>query len=264
MLAVDLLGAPRALERERKLRGQCLQRASHLTGGWLGAGDEQHAKDAAAHGQRQHEPARPAGGQLEAGEQLCVQVEPSGPVRSAVSEQAGGWVDGQRPGRPWGVAAARDGGERAVAAEAHHPRAGTREQRLDHVQHSSLHLLRHGARHERGATGVEQALVGDRALLLAEEIDHPQHDEAEQDDRGADDHDQVDFEPVQLTHEDAHGRDHRACEQAEAHRREPCFAVARGFLQRGHRGMQRRRAQQEREAHPPQLKYQVVGLDGAV
>ena len=42
VLAVDLLRAPLALEGERELRGQCLERAPHLAAGWLRGGDEQH------------------------------------------------------------------------------------------------------------------------------------------------------------------------------------------------------------------------------
>ena len=42
-----------------------------------------------------------------------------------------------------------------------------------------------------GAGGAEDALAGDRALLLAHEAGHAGDDEAEEDDRGDDDHDQV-------------------------------------------------------------------------
>ena len=85
----------------------------------------------------------------------------------------------------------------------------------------------------------ECALAVGGLLLLAHESDHAHHDEAEQDHRGADDHDQVEVAAVQLLQQDADWRDQRGA--GEQRSGAAASAWPRGRMDRlvqvDHRGM---------------------------
>ena len=216
------------LERERDLGGERAQRGAVGGAERLARGDEQDAAQLLARG------SRPSASDVRS----CAGARCR---RAATRASGSSGIAGRRRGAQSAsavaarVAPARALGRRRRAAATIRSAPSSSERRARSSSPArELVGRRHGRRvdlvalgrgHERGAGAAQHALAVEGALLLADEAGHARDDEAEQDDRRADDDDQVDVAAGAISctisiagaMSDAHGQQRQA-ERREARR----------------------------------------------
>ena len=222
------------------------------------ARDQQQPANLAANAEVQRDRARVARRQVELVACACAQR-----LRSARAGCRGKVEQLLRdPGRERRVAAlgpvTRDR-EPMLVAPTQQRDAGALEQRADRVERGARDLVATRRRNQRRASGAQHALALHRPLLLAHEAGHARDHEREEEDRGADDHDQVAVACAHRVQQLDRRRDQRrAGQQREPRRRELGFGVARRLLQLPHRRMQGGSSPQHVEGDPADVEAELV------
>jgi hypothetical protein len=248
--AVQIFGQQRALDRERHLGRQGLERPAHLAAVAAGEADEQEGAAGGAAGQADQGVVR-LGGQAELLEQLAGDVDP--PHRRAVDRPGGGDPRARGGG---------DGVLGAILVQADETGVGGGAGELAHGGGGGiLHLVDVGGADQGDARAAQGALAGDRALLLAHEAGHAGEHEHEHDDGGDDHDDHVGVVPL-LEEADARRDQDGHAQESEAHGRQPGAALRR-LLERAHRRMQRGGAPEQVVEDPADIKEHLAVV-GAV
>ena len=174
-----------------------------------------------------------------------------------LGQQLGGGVATQRPRPAVGLQGplGGDDAEPAVLDQAQPRRGAIVEEGTHGLQRRAVDLRTAGGGHQRRARRAQRALARHRALLLADEARHAQHDEAEEHHRRRDDDEEVEVAAAQLLRGLDDRRDQRRHgQQRQSQRRQPRHAVGRGLLELAHRGVQGGGAPQQIEADPADVE----------
>ena len=184
---VQVLGQERAVDRERHLGGQRLERAAHL--GAVHAGDARRSGTRfPRRGRRARAARRRRRGRARARRPARAGCRPSAPARRSCAARRG------QPRAHGG----RDAVLGGVLVEAHQARVGVgspASSRTAAAAAASICVHARGA-HERDAGAAQGALARDGPLLLAHEAGHAGQHEQEHDHRGDDHHDHVGVAPL--------------------------------------------------------------------